>query len=102
MSERLQSFPVCVCRGSVGPLPVPAHLPGVDVGRSSHGLQGPVDARPLRHLQLFAGKSDDMFIEFLPPRAFCAPTGLSAVLRFICPHSPSSNHWSLLLVSALA
>lgn len=39
------------------------------VGRSSHGLQGPVDAHPLRHFQLFAGKPNHIFVEFLPPRA---------------------------------
>lgn len=37
-------------RGATGPLPVPAHLPGLAVGRSSYELQAPVDAHPLRHL----------------------------------------------------
>lgn len=87
--ECFQSFSVCVCRGSVGPLPVPAHLPSVAVGGTSHGLQGPVDARPLRHLQLFAGKPDDIFIElFPPPCALCAPTRQFAVLHLTFRHSP--------------
>lgn len=84
------SFCVCVCRGSVGPLPVPAHLPGVAVGRSSHGLQGPVDARPLRHLQLFTGEPSDVFIDFLPPH------------RILCPHQPVccvARHLSSFVVS---
>lgn len=65
----IQVFWIILCRGALGALPVPAHLPGVAVGRSSHGLQGPVDAHPLRHFQLFAGKPNHIFIEFLPPRA---------------------------------
>lgn len=37
-------------RGATDPLPVPAHLPGLLVGRSSYELQVPVDAHPLCHL----------------------------------------------------
>lgn len=98
-----QSFSVCVCRGSLGPLPLPAHLPGVAVGGSSHGLQGPVDARPLRHFQLFAGKPNDIFMEFLPP---CVRSVLPAASSLCCTstfrHSPTSNRSSLFVLSALA
>lgn len=46
-------------RGPAGPLPVFAHLIGLVVGGTPHGLQVPVDANPLCHLQLPAGKSDE-------------------------------------------
>lgn len=52
------------CRGAAGPLPVPAHLPGVAVGWTPHGLQKPVDAHPLHYFQLSAGKIT-IFLAFL-------------------------------------
>lgn len=56
-------------RGAAGALPVPAHLSGMAVGRSSYGLQETVDAHPLCHLQLLAGKPGDLFINCLPSHA---------------------------------
>lgn len=63
------SSPLVVLRGSSGSVPVPARLPGLAVGRSSHGLQAAVDADPLRHLQLLAGELATMFL------FYCSDTG---------------------------
>lgn len=43
-------------RGAHGAVPVCPGVPGVAVGRTTHGLQIPMDAHPLRHLQPPAGK----------------------------------------------
>lgn len=51
-----------VSRGAAGPLLVPADLSGLVVGRTPHGLQVPVDAHRLRHLQLPAGKIMDFYL----------------------------------------
>lgn len=65
-------------RGAACPLPVPARLSGVVVGRTPYGLQTPVDAHPLRHLQLPAGELIDLIVCL--HACFCV---------CVCTYSPS-------------
>lgn len=58
----LKNCVILSSRGATGPNPVPDHLPGLVMGWATYGLQEPVDAHSLRHLQLPPGEPPHLFV----------------------------------------
>ena len=90
-------------RGAAGPLPVPAHLPGVAVGRTPYGLQEPVDAHPLRHLQLLSGELIDLFVYLFVDMLACLSCYvlISSFILFIHSISSGVSHLVFFFLSAI-